>query len=186
MTDTAPAVSQTTGDIIARASTMYRAKWCVMGFALLAYGWWSLYDGYVKYPRLNAEAAGRGLTVLPHGGYDIPLNRLFGFALQPLGAIILAWAFYSSRGQYRLVGDTLHAPGHPPVGFGDIRAIDQSKWDRKGIAIIEYDVNGKTGALKLDDYLYEREPTDQIYDRILAAVAPEDAAVETSPEEANS
>jgi hypothetical protein len=83
---------------------------------------------------------------------------------------------YGTRGAYRLSGNTLHAPGHPPVPLDAVRAIDQSKWDRKGIVYIDYELNGKTGRLKLDDFMYQREPTDQIHDRIVAAVAPGESA----------
>jgi hypothetical protein len=170
------------GDVVARGSRGYRIKWFIMGAAMVAYGWWSLYDGYVKWPRDNqqavADAKAQGKPVpekLPHDDWGILLNKLIGISLQPLGMLVLFWAFYSSRGAYRLAGDVLSVPGHPPVPFGAIRAIDQSDWDRKGIARIEYEVDGKAGKLKLDDYIYEREPTDQIYDRILAAVAPAEA-----------
>ena len=185
MTETAPGAASATnaaGDIVARASRSYRIKWLIMGAAMLAYGWWSLYDGFVKWPRDNqeviAEAQAQGKPVpekLPHDELGTLLNKLIGISLQPLGLAVLVWAVYSSRGEYRLTGNTLHVPGHPPVPLDAIRAIDQSKWDRQGIAYIDYDVNGTTGRLKLDDYIYERDPTDAIHDRILAAVAPEDA-----------
>ena len=185
MTEPAPAVSQSAGDIVARASKSYRVKWCIMGLAVLGWGLWSIYDGYVAWPEHNRliEEADRNKQAPPkglskHTNLDITLNRLFGIALPPVGLFLVGWAFYSSRGEYRLSGDTLHAPGHPPIAMGDIRAIDQTKWDRKGIAYIEYEARGTTGRLKLDDYLYERGPTDQIYDRILATVAPEEVAAE--------
>jgi hypothetical protein len=192
MTETAPAApapANDTGEIVARADSWYRRKWILIGLFALGWGWWSLYDGYVKYPRLNREAIEDARRQgkpdpekLPHGGYDVPLNRVIGWSLQPLGAFILFWGFYSSRGQYRFTGDTLHVPGHPPVSIDAIRAIDESKWDRKGIAYIDYDVNGTRGRLKLDDYAYEREPTDQIHDRILAAVTPVEARDAGSPD----
>ena len=194
MTETAaPVPAESTGggsgDIVARASRSYRVKWVIMGLAMLAYGWWSLYDGFVKWPRDNqqavAEATSAGKPVpekLPHDHLGIFLNKLIGITLQPLGLFVLFWAFHSSRGEYRLIGETLHVPGHPPVPFDAIRAIDQSKWDRKGIAFIDYEAGGNTGRLKLDDYIYEREPTDQIHDRIIAAVAPAEAQADAPAE----
>jgi hypothetical protein len=192
MTETAqpaaPVPANNTGEIVARADTWYRRKWLLIGLAALGWGWWSLYDGFVKWPRDNvqaieeAKAAGKPVPEkLPHDDLGIFLNKLIGIGLQPLGAFILYWGWHSSRGQYRFTVDTLHVPGHPPVPIDAIRAIDESKWDRKGIAYIDYEVNGATGRIKLDDYAYERTPTDQIHDRILAAVAPEEAQTSAPP-----
>lgn len=185
MTEIAPA-SAPGGELVARASTSYRLKWAVMGLAMLAYGWWSLYDGFVKWERENEEAVQQALAEgkpapekLPHNDLGILLNRMIGIALQPLGLFVLGWAFYSSRGRYRLAGTTLEAPGHPAVPLESIREIDKSKWDRKGIASISYQVPGAPAGeirrLVLDDYIYQREPTDQILGRIEAAVVPSEA-----------
>lgn len=187
MTETAPAATALPdGDIIAGASRTYRLKWCAMGILLLAAGWWFLYDGYVGYPaeneqaRQKAVADGKPLPERLHSAHDMWLQKVLGVALQPVGLLGLFWAIYSSRGAYRLSGTTLSVPGHPPVPFEGIRVIDKSKWDRKGIAYLEYEVPGSAGAatrrLALDDYLYEREPTDEILARVEAAVAPSERA----------
>ena len=40
-------------------------------------------------------------------------------------------------------------------------------WDRKGIAWIKYKTaDGQTGEMRLDDFLYDRPPTDAIYERV--------------------
>ena len=188
-TDNAPVVDApgSAGDIVAKPSGWYRAKWALVGVMALAYGWWSLYDGFVKWERENQQAIQGAIDQgkpppekLPHNQLGIQLNRLLGIVLQPAGCFLLFWAFYSSRGEYRLSGgSTLHAPGHPPVSLERIREIDKSKWDRKGIAYLTYEVPGPaagTKRLKLDDYIYEREPTDRILERIEAALLPAERA----------
>ena len=90
---------------------------------------------------------------------------------------LLAWTLYRSRGQYRLSGDTVHIPGHPPVKISEITEINNTLWERKGIAKIKYaTASGQSGEFKLDDFVYDRTPTDQIFERIERAVAPEAAA----------
>ena len=174
------------GDLVARPDRTYRIKWVAVGLLMLGWGWWSLYDGFVAWERENEraiqEAREQGRPIpekLPHDQLGIQLNRLIGIALQPVGAFLIFWALHSSRGVYRLEGATLHVPGHPPVPLDAIREIDKSKWERKGIAYLRYEVPGsvgpQTGRLKLDDYVYERGPTDQILARIEAAVAPAEA-----------
>lgn len=188
MTESAPTTSLSAnsqpaaGDIVARGDSWFRMKWVGMGLLFLAGAGWFLYDGFVGWPKENeaiiakAKAEDRPIPEKSlHSDTDVALQKVIGFCIVPLSLLIVLRGFRGTRGEYRLSGDTLHVPGHPPVPLDAIRAIDQSKWDRKGIAFIDYELNGKAGRLKLDDYMYQREPTDQIHDRIVAAVAPESA-----------
>src|SRR5688500_854267 len=98
MTETAATAvtnSPGTGDIVARASSWERKKFLLIALGALAWGGWSLYDGYVRYPRGNQAAIDDALRQnkpppekLPHGGYDIPLNQLIGWTLQPVGLFL--------------------------------------------------------------------------------------------------
>lgn len=167
-------------DIVARYDKRERMKWLIMSLLLLAGAGWFLRDGYVNYPAENvkareeAQAQGKEPPKPPHSDLDIQLQKVIGYGLVPAGMVLLIWTFYRSRGEYRLSGDVLHVPGHPPVPLDAIRAIDQSLWQRKGIAKIDYEVDDVKGRLKLDDYVYQRTPTDQIHERILKVVAPEE------------
>ncbi len=176
MTETVARTSEET--IVAKPSGSYRFKWIVMSLALIGYGGWSIYDGFVRYPRENdhatrpTEQGGLGLEKAPHPGYDVPFNRVIGILLPPLGLAALAWTIYNSRGEYRLEGETLRIPGHPSLQLSDIREVDKSKWERKGIAYLEYEAAGGAAKARLDDYIYERRPTDAIMERIEAAIVP--------------
>lgn len=188
MTETNNTGSPTT--IVARAGRYYRNTRYLIAAICIGYGLWSIYDGFVRYPRDNAaaiqkeverveEASGQKLTpaqradiasktTLPHPGYDVPFNQWAGIILPPLGFALLAWALYNSRGEYRLADDVLHVPGHPPIPLDSIRKIDKRLWERKGIAYIEYEPPGSAQRrqFKLDDFVYERQPTDAIFERI--------------------
>lgn len=107
----------------------------------------------------------------PHTETDIALQRFLALALPVAGLILLAWALYNSRDAYRLTGDTLQAPGHPPVPLSAIKDLDERQWDRKGIAYAKYELPDSTrGTIKLDDFVYDRPPIDAIYDRIKAEI----------------
>ncbi len=171
------------GPIVATASGEYRLKRIALVVLLFGYGLYSCYDGFYRYPRDNAAARARGLTVMPHPAYDVPFNEIFGLALPPLALLLLARSLYASRGQYRLDGDVLAVPGHPPVPLAAVTSVDRGKWDRKGIAQIDYQLpGGPAGRATLDDFLYQRQPTDWIFDRVLAAVTGPAEAATTQPD----
>jgi hypothetical protein len=183
------------GDIVARGSADYRIRRYIMVALMFAFGAWFLYDGYIKYPRTNekvaelqreieqATAAGdearaerarvtlKSLT--PETAESIAWQKRLGYSLPILAGLFLVFFLYRSRGAYRLSDDTLHIPGHPPVPLASITALDKGLWDRKGIAFVDYSLaDGKRGKLTLDDFIYERKPTDAIVDRLTAYLAP--------------
>ena len=193
-----PPPSAASGEIVARAGRYYRNARYLMVLICVGLGLWFAYDGWVAWPNENrkyaeisakletARAVGnkdeasklqeelKGLK--EHKGYDIPLQRILGGALPLAGIGLLCWALYNSRGAYRFADDTLHAPGHPAVPVDAIRQIDKQKWDRKGIAYIDYEVPGApggTGRIKLDDFVYEQAPTQAILARIESLVLAE-------------
>jgi len=170
----APAEASLTyaGPIVARYGKYYRNTRYLMFLLFMGFGIASIYHGFWVYPEENRVAIARGQRP-PHGEYDAPLNKILGIALPPLSIFVLLRALHNSRGEYRLEGETLSMPGHPPIPLSAIRKIDKGLWDRKGIAYIEYEVGEPPvkGKFKLDDFVYEREPTDQIMARIEAYAA---------------
>lgn len=191
-----PTTEPPRGPIVARAGRYYRNTRFIMVLILFGYGLWSIRDGFFAWPKANAEALERarqeavqkGLDpdkvvdpekVVPHPGLDVPFNKVIGVAMPPLALALLAWVLYNSRGQYLLDGQTLHVPGHPPVPFENITEIDKRLWDRKGIAYIRYDLgDGRKGRLRLDDFVYDRDATDEIYRRIEQYINPAQAGSE--------
>lgn len=87
---------------------------------------------------------------------------------------------------YRLKDDVLYVPGHPPVPLDAIRQIDKSKWDKKGIAYLDYELDSQPnapavkGSIKLDDFVYDQNPTDAIMAAIEEKVAPEESEIEAT------
>jgi hypothetical protein len=185
------------GDVVARAGTYYRNTRYLIALGLVAMGCWFGYDGFKKWPADNAriaelrkertdaerandqerltEIAAELSKIQPRTDSDIRLQRILFFTLPPLGIALLIWALYNSRGEFRLTpADVLHVPGHPPIPIDNMTALDRRLWDRKGIAHVEYELPGDTkGKFRLDDFIYQRRPIDDIYDRILAKLDPE-------------
>ena len=160
-------------EIVARAGSYYRNTRFILAAALVAMGLWFGYDGFIGWPRENELYKQDPTRHKQHSETDIRLQKILAFTLPPLGLLMLVWTLYNSRGAYRLSGDTLSVPGHPPVPLDSIRQIDKRLWDRKGIAYLDYELaEGRKGRIKLDDFVYDRPPTDAIVDRIEATLLP--------------
>jgi hypothetical protein len=176
-TATAPAEHRAgEAEIVARAGTYYRVTRYLFSAALLVMAAWFAYDGFVKYPRHNRLHLlhARDPVAYPQ---DYPTHDAMSILLQkglatllPLAAVgMVSWTLYRSRGAYRLSGDTLRVPGHPDVPLSAITQIDKSRWDRKGIAHLDYELPfGHKGRITLDDFVYDRPPTDRILEQIEA------------------
>ena len=104
--------------------------------------------------------------ITPRTALEILMQKVLAFASPLLAAFMLWWTLHNSRGVYRLSGDTLHVPGHPPVKLNLITKLDKTQWDRKGVAFVEYRTDMAEGRLRLDDFIYQRDPTDAIYKKI--------------------
>lgn len=178
--------------IVARPSHYwrdYRAKRLALSVMLVVFGVLFAYDGFVGWPRQNERIAelGRQIedarrkddeptvrrldaersNIKQRSDMDILMQKVLAFVLIPGGVALLAWSFYQSRGEYRLAENVLHVPGHPPVPLDAITSIDKTRWERKGIAQLDYELPGGTkGRVTLDDFVYQQRPTDDIFAHI--------------------
>jgi len=198
-----PAV-QSDGEIIARPQFRHRLKQTLLGLALIGYGAWSIWDGYVAWPRDNAriaeyrqqilaaEKAGNPAEVTrlttemgkltERTATSIGFNKVIGWVLPPLGVWLIARTFWVTRGQLRLSGGVLNIPGHPPIPLDRVTELDKARWDKKGIAFVSYELpDGRKGRFRLDDVWYDRPPTDAIYDQVKAQFPSEQPAESERP-----
>jgi hypothetical protein len=168
--------------IVAKAGVYFRFTRYIMFIGLVAYGAASIRDGFFTWPNWAITHPDE----TPKSDWDIFFNRAMGVVLPPIGIFILVRALRQSRGEYRLEGGVVHAPGHPPIPLDAIQALDRELWDRKGIADVEYDLSktpgpspptgNQHGKFRLDDFIYQREPIDQIFETIEAALKGESPA----------
>lgn len=210
-TATALSAADSFTDIVATAGRYYRNTRYVMFVLLVGMGIWFGYDGFVNWPAVNvkvralkdqqhrAELAGDQdrigqlnaelKTLTERTDTDIMLQKVLACALPLLGLVVLARAIHNSRGEYRLSGTKLSVPGHPTIDLDDIKSVNNDLWDRKGIVWLKYETAAgaaggvMAGESRLDDFVYDRPPTDAIYDQIakkfgLEEVDAEDADVD--------
>jgi hypothetical protein len=179
--DATTAPTSPAGPIVAKAGTYYRVTGLVMGLVMFVFGVLSVRDGFYKWPEQTQQEVARGQKP-SHNHLSILLNQVLGVVLPPAAIVLVAWRLYNSRGRVSLDQDTLQCPGQPPVPLDAITALDRSLWDRKGIAWVDYQLpSNQTGKIKLDDFTYEREPVDAIYDRIERHLAADAAPGDPTP-----
>ncbi|MDB5320540.1 MAG: hypothetical protein JWN40_2171 [Phycisphaerales bacterium] len=189
MSDSISKVADPAGPLVARASNEYRLKRLAIVVMLVGMGAYFGVDGWIRWPRENqqiieltkekevARKADNNSKVVEleaqikemkqHSDTDLLMQKVLAFALPPMGLFVLGWALYYSRGAYRLQDNQLSVPGHPPIPLDAIRSIDRTDWDRKGIAWINYELpNGTARSACLDDFIYQRKPTDDIFKQI--------------------
>src|SRR4051812_13967825 len=123
----APAANQ---EIIAEPDPGYRWKHLIMAVLMVAGGLWFAYDGWVKWPNENAlikklqtdmgaaskagndEEKNRIAKELtqhsPHTEMDLLFQKALAFTLPIAGAAYGLWTLQTTRGRYRLEGNTLY------------------------------------------------------------------------------
>jgi hypothetical protein len=189
---TPPAAKPTfTQPIVALPDRKFFIKRMVIAAVVVGFAAFFLYDGFVRYPNHNrkveaVEAKRKALDASASvdqtapidkelrdlgnkkSDFDILLQRLIGFALTPVGLFLLFKFLRESRGELKLDGDVIYVPGHPPVPIPSITAVNNVRWEKKGIAIFDYRLaDGTSGRFKIDDFVFVRPPTDAIHDEIL-------------------
>ena len=159
----------------------------VFGFAGCAF----LYDGFVRYPAINARIAtiesqlnGTRLdeatraelsrerkTLTEHDALGITIQKIVGFICVPLGLYIIIRHLRTVRGEYVLADDVLSIPDGRRIPLAAITDVRNAKWEAKAIATFLYRLpDGETGSFKLDALAFDTKPTDAIHDEIVARV----------------
>ena len=139
---------------------------------LFGYGLYSCYDGFYHYPNDNAAAVARGLKVMPHPGFDIPFNRAFGLGLPPLSLALLGWSLYVSRGRVPPGRGRRPPPARPPADPAcrpSPASTAASGTQGHRLRRLPRHRHGYRPG-QADDFVYQRQPTDWIFDRVIAAV----------------
>lgn len=188
MTESSPDPKpEPSGDIIARVDFQYRWRSWAFAILMLGIGLWCLHDGFMVWPRENAAWERMGDRVdrparPPHDPPGVLFNQFAGIVCTAISIPLLIWREYRSRGEYRLSGRTLHVPGQPPIPFEHIQGLDLTRWDRKGIAVLECHDSGVSRRVLLNDMIYKREPTDQIVKQVESQLAAMDSAESGMPD----
>ncbi len=167
----------------------------VIGAMMLLFSGWFLYDGTIAYPlqqeiqsaydkikqdnpgdpivhaQLWAEhAQSKGWpTATPKKKVedkDILTQKVIAGITAPVGIYFLG-TFFLALGRWVEADEQgVRTNSGRQTDYASIKSIDKSRWQRKGIAVVHYGLDGTDERILLDDWKFEREPTK----RILAAI----------------
>lgn len=186
----------------------YRNRLLLIALGALFYAALCVYDAKVKYPdQIKANQSieqlkkdypdwkDRWPAVAEANGWDPtkePKERTEGdittqwwqFAIVfPIGTFCLVTVLIWSRRSIGIDDSTFYGYGGVEIPFDQITRIDASRWDRKGIARVYYNVDDAEKSILIDDFKFERQPTNEIFSRLKEAVGEDKVEGLADPDE---
>ena len=173
----------------------YRNRLLLIALGALFYAALCVYDARVKYPdQIKANESieqlkkdypdwkDRWPEVAEANGWDPtkePKERTEGdittqwwqfVIVFPIGTFCLFSVLIWSRRSIGIDDTKFYGYGGVELPFDQITRIDASRWDRKGIARVYYSVDDTEKSILIDDFKFERQPTNEIFKRLKEAV----------------
>ena len=120
-------------------------------------------DEETFYERWEEVADERGWSYKrPKDEIDIQKQYWMAIALCVPGLLYLI-TFFRSRPRWIELNETgLRTSWGPRLEFDQITTLDKKKWKSKGIAIVSYKQDGRSGRLALDDWKFDTDETKAI------------------------
>ncbi len=168
----------------------YLGRLALIGLFCLGLSGWSLYDGMIGWPQQReeallfqkfykpgdskeqyeqwqAEAAKRGWPNDKNPGEPKDENDFFGQYVMagitaPIGLGFLGMLLLRFGGWIEADEKGLRTNRGREFSYDQITVLDKKKWKNKGIAKLHYQDEGREKKLTLDDYNYQRDPTQTI------------------------
>lgn len=157
----------------------------IVGLFCIGFGLYCLYDGMVAWPNqrkralafqeLEAQgrledwaeyAAERGWQPYDPGEPRTEAEITGQFYMLAIaggaGVLVLIHVLRSIGRWIEMDDKGLRSSRGQELTFDQVTQIDKKKWDKKGIAKLHYEANGREKVFTLDDFIYERPTTDEI------------------------
>jgi hypothetical protein len=109
------------------------------------------------------------------------MQYVCGIASGLLGLVALGyWATQKNR-VLKTEEGAVFEPSGKRIPFESIVGLGKKNWQKKGIAIVRYEVTGRREKFKLDDYKFEAEPTHKILAEIEEYLLAQNSEAEQNP-----
>jgi hypothetical protein len=178
----------------------YTLRFLLMGAAICGFSLWSLYDGFIKYPREQARGLAYEKLLSEHresewdnvaieNGWsnsipqeskseeDFHTSIGMQYAMAALTAVIglpMLILALKSYGNWVESTDTgITSSWGESFDFDQVLRVDKRKWAKKGIAKVTYQDGDRRRRFVLDDFKFERPTMDQILYELEQRIDPE-------------
>jgi hypothetical protein len=175
----------------------YSRRFLFMGIAALGFMFYCLYDGIVRYPaqrqRAHDEFIASGGKEDDWGQFakenevrsevDIQMQFIMAAVAGSIGLLLISIPL-RMRGRWIEADETgITSSWGQSLKFDQITGVNKRKWRDKGIAKVAYiDDNGRKRRFVIDDFKFERYPTDDILYELEQRIDP--ALISGGPPEA--
>jgi hypothetical protein len=183
----------------ASVSSGYRLRLGAVSLMVLVFSAYFFYDGYYGYPRQKkifddyqrhvdegrtdqweAYASDKGYPSAIHGqpgvnksDFDILVQRVLGFVLLPVLAVLLYY-FLRTFGRWVATDESgLLTSWGARCSFDQIATLDKTRWKKKGIAVVNCKDGGAGKRIVLDDWKYQRDPTNTMLKEVESHLTPD-------------
>ena len=147
-------------------------------------GWKDMDPSKVLHQEPAAAPGMRGkvyLTTAIHSEWDIRTQFIMAAICLPIGLYLLYRLVRMAPRRLAADEDTLYCIEGPEIPFESITSIDKKKWDRKGIAWVHYEQDGKNGKALIDDWIFKGAAA--VLERIESVIDPPGEEQPGHPEE---
>ncbi len=176
----------------ANADGKFLLKFLIISIALLGWTLYCLYDGLVAYPkelersnayhpaiadiedgelrneRWSASTTENNWKRLPLPDepekvrWSIKEQFIMAAGCTLVALPLLIWYFRKKSSWLESDGKSLNSSWGGTFDYENVTSIDKKRWEKKGIAQIQYKDGGEERQFKLDDLAYDRIVVDQI------------------------
>lgn len=167
----------------------FSRRFWIMGIAAIGFAFWCLYDGIIAWPREQERAlvwekdfadksTEAWITFAEEQGWSTSLpeeskseedyrTAIYGqYAMAIVSGLIGLWLLsipIRARGRWIEASDTgITSSWGESLNYSDIVEVNKRQWRSKGIAKVTYLDNGRKRKFAIDDYKFDRYPTDAI------------------------
>ena len=182
----------------AEISPSYQVRIAIMAGMFVFWFLYCMYDGYIAYPRerliakeyarfkaqdktkqWNAYARSRGWPSdsegdpgKDHSDMNIYTQYIMGYGVLPF-AVICSVSLVRSFGRWIAMDDNgLTTSWGKRIDFGAITGLNERRWRSKGIAVVQYEDQGKRRKLVLDSFHYSVDEICAMVKEIHARLSP--------------
>lgn len=164
-------------NVVTTISREWKNRMLMQMVFCVGFGLWFFYDGSVTYPKHNERIAQYKAAVAggetakwsafaakngwpgqdhpaPYSSAELKTQFVLGAISVAAGAVTIIWLILGRRMKMSSDGQTVVGVHGERVPLEAFTSVDKRKWERKSIAYVFYEQDGRRRRLTIDDYKF--------------------------------